>query len=298
MTKTVQAIFKILLRYLPFVALIYLALYLSDLQINLLLRPQNWAISGFSFVILTLVMFSRAIIWHRLLHRFGVTVPLRVAIQSYFRSILAKFIPGKVWPLISRAEIIGRHGYSVKHITLIGLVNQISGILSGLTVGLIGVLYFDLVPDSLGLLLPVVLITGSATAAMAARQTIPIPRWVLNRFTAADIRSTIKIPMIADIVGLQIINWGLMGLAYTLLIDSLGQSVGWMPVLLQPLANVSGILALVVPSGLGVREGVMVGYLMLASASFTTATAIALTCRVWSLASELTVSIWGWLLVR
>lgn len=295
-----QTILKIILRYLPFVALIYLSLYLSDLQINLLLWPQNWAISGFSFTILTLVLFSRAIIWHRLLHRFGVMVPLKVAIQSYFRSVLAKFIPGKVWPLISRAEIIGRHGYSVKFIMFIGLVNQISGILSGLLVGMIGILYFDLMPDSLDLLLPVVLITGSATVMTAARRTMPIPRWVLNRFITADIqdRSTIKIPMIADIVGLQIINWGLMGLAYALLIDSLGQSVGWMPVLLQPLANISGILALVVPSGLGVREGVMVGYLMLASVSFTAATAIALTCRVWSLASELIVSIWGWLLVR
>jgi uncharacterized membrane protein YbhN (UPF0104 family) len=53
------------------------------------------------------------------------------------------------------------------------------------------------------------------------------------------------------------------------------------PLLLQPLANNTGIISTFAPGGLGVKEGVMIGYLAKVVIPLAEATSISLASRMW-----------------
>jgi uncharacterized membrane protein YbhN (UPF0104 family) len=53
------------------------------------------------------------------------------------------------------------------------------------------------------------------------------------------------------------------------------------------LAGSIGIMAVFAPGGLGVREGILTGFLTLAGVDLPVATTIAVTSRLWFLAGEL-----------
>ncbi len=65
-----------------------------------------------------------------------------------------------------------------------------------------------------------------------------------------------------------------------------------------PLAGTLGIMAVIVPGGLGVRESVLVGYLNLAGLSLPEATTISITARLWFLIGEIFIFIVGIILDR
>jgi uncharacterized protein (TIRG00374 family) len=102
-----------------------------------------------------------------------------------------------------------------------------------------------------------------------------------------------KIPPLADLAVLSIISWLMLGGAYLVFMRAVGFNVGFFPLLLQPLANNIGIISFFAPSGLGVRESVMVGYLVLAGIPTREAISIAVVCRLWFFAEEVFIFIVG-----
>ena len=58
-------------------------------------------------------------------------------------------------------------------------------------------------------------------------------------------------------------------------------------ILLQPLANSAGVLAVVAPGGLGVREGVSLYFLREMDIALPTAAALAILARIWFLIAEI-----------
>ena len=65
-----------------------------------------------------------------------------------------------------------------------------------------------------------------------------------------------------------------------------------------PLAGTLGILAIVAPGGLGVREGILTGYLSLAGLPINEAMTIAIATRLWFLTGEIIIFFTGWILHR
>lgn len=55
-------------------------------------------------------MTSIGIVWGRVLHRFGVSVPTGRVIAWYFVGELGKYLPGGVWPVLGRGELARRGG--------------------------------------------------------------------------------------------------------------------------------------------------------------------------------------------
>ena len=70
--------------------------------------------------------------------------------------------------------------------------------------------------------------------------------------------------------------------------------IAWSVGLGFPLAATLGIMAVIAPGGLGAREGVLVGYLMLAGVPLAEATTISLASRLWFLVGEAFIFIVGW----
>ena len=286
-------IFRVFLNCLPIIAIVFAILYVFSLGLNIEIRQFNTVLAVLSLFLLVLVFFAGAVLWHRILWRFGVEVSFRQALVSQLRTTLMKYIPGKVWVHLGRANAVSEHGYSLEYCSVISVFSQFLAIVSGLLVGMFGVLLFDffVIPSLVFYILLVVLVLG---VFLSAREfTIPS---LNDRFVPRRLRSLLgqRIPPVADILLFSILHWMLLGAAYLTFIRAIGFEVDFSPVLLQPLANNIGILSYFAPGGLGVREGVMVGYLTWTGISGTEAMAISLAARLWFLVVEMFMFFIGW----
>ena len=287
---------KNVINLLPIIAFIFFSIYLFYNDFYLSINPHDFASLIFSFILLIFVFTLKSFLWHRVLHRFQVKISFKVAFSSQFKSIMMKYIPGKIWVIIGRASIISQEGYSFAYCSFISSFMQIITVISGLLVGLFGTLYFEFLflPSKISYMLLILLII----LFLIFSREIIIPGMNV-RFIPKFIRqyTGFKIPPVADILILSIIHWILMGYAFLLFFQSIVFNIGWYPIFLQPLANNIGILSAFTPGGLGVREGIMISYLSLEEFSIPEATTISITARFWFCIGELFVFIIG-LLIR
>ncbi|MGH9382995.1 MAG: hypothetical protein ACRD2N_01695 [Vicinamibacterales bacterium] len=72
----------------------------------------------------------------------------------------------------------------------------------------------------------------------------------------------------------------------------------WCVGLRFPLVTALGVMAFVAPGGVGVREGAIVGYLILVNVPVAEATTIALASRLWFLTGESFIFVSGWIADR
>ena len=74
--------------------------------------------------------------------------------------------------------------------------------------------------------------------------------------------------------------------------------IPWTLAFAFPLATTIGIVAVIAPGGVGVREGVLVGYLSSQGLPLELATTIAVASRLWFLIGEVGIFVVGWLCHR
>jgi hypothetical protein len=242
---------------------------------------------GLSVVVLLAAFFLRAFLWHRLLARFDVKVPFDVALTSQFRTTLTKYVPGKVWSMLSSAQVVAARGHSLRYCTYLAACLNLCQIVAGLMVGIVGALVFGFE----ALQHVVILVAAGCLIVFgwlfSRARTIPpkLRAWYV-RLTKAPVEVE-KFPPIADVLLLSAVFWILIGYAFWLFLAAVGFRANWSPVLLQPLAHNIGIIAVFAPAGLGVRESVMIGYLTtLADFTAGEATTVSVISRVWSLAVD------------
>jgi len=126
---------------------------------------------------------------------------------------------------------------------------------------------------------------------------------IVEKLIKKVLKRTITIPRLSFIPTIRIIPWFILywlfySAGFYFLVKSL--SIGEVPVataLAFPFAGTLGVMAIIAPGGLGVREGVMVTYLVLAGFSTQAAMSIAKAARLWYLIGEIFIFITG-LLIR
>jgi uncharacterized membrane protein YbhN (UPF0104 family) len=277
----VSLVFKLL----AIIAILFAALYLFRLDATTAIPKPDWFSSAMSLLLLFVVFFIKAFIWHRLLIRFHIHIGFKNAFTSQSKSILLKYIPGKIWGLLGRANIVAGLGFSLEYCSFVSAFCQFLMTATGLFIGMLGVILFEFFPIPplaafilLGILLAALLICSRENT---------IPSLTSNRLPGKikDFSGK-RIPPVADIILLSAIHWLFMGEAFLLFFKSLGYNPGLCPLLLQPLANNIGIISYFAPGGLGVREGVMIGYLAMAHIPLAGATSIALASRIWFFVAE------------
>jgi uncharacterized membrane protein YbhN (UPF0104 family) len=289
---------RLLAEWLPLVAFLAAAIYLwrSDLapEVRLVSVPLILGASA-----LQLVAFSmRAWLLHDMLGRFNIALPYPAAVSCTFKPILSKYIPGKVWLLVSTASLLDKYGVPFKRASVVVGIFQVTLAISGLVLGALALLAFQLpglseanrlllIFLSLGLL---ALLLGSSRCLNLARTHIPA---LQKRFsTPADF------PALSAPAFYAVLHWLVIGLAFALFLLSVDVNALWYPVVFQPLAINLGVLAVFVPGGLGVREGAMAAYLTLADISLNYALALAVAARVWFFAGEVITFFLGLLVDR
>lgn len=248
------------------------------------LRP-GYATAALGVLVAHLV--GRALLWHLLTRDLDVAIGWRQALASWSVSLLGKYVPGKVFYLLARLEPYRREGRSKSQVTVAFGIETVAALIAQLGTVLVALWLADLGPlQPARPFLPLLLIVMAV--GLHPRIIEPTLNLGLRLLRRPPTRIVLTYCQLLRVVGAYLINWQMFGLGFFLLLNSVypvpiedvAFVVGAMSV-----ATVAGILALVVPSGLGVREGLL-ALLLAAIIPAPVAALVALAQRGWVLIGE------------
>lgn len=220
-----------------------------------------------------------------------ITLKLKIALspsetlKSWFYSQLGKYLPGKVWLLLSRFYFYESRGKSKKSIS-VALYFEIVTIIAAAGLIFLAALIFH---REIWLFYSwrqsgwLVLLLLLGFVSLHPRVLQKILNWILVQFKWEPISLSISYSNILWILFVCIVSWVVGGVGFYLFVDSVYPVAPQYILFLTGALAISstlGLIAIFAPSGLGVREGILV-YLL----SFTMATPVAviisILTRIW-----------------
>ena len=278
-----KSLFKILL-YLSLGFFIYYLYRLDYLVLGQLdFRPAPLVLS---LLLLFAGFVGSALSWGFLLRKHHIRVSGAQAVVSHGLYVFAKYIPGKLWVVVGRAGLVqALTGSSLRELSFISLKEQFIYILLGLLLSVVPVYLLD----GAGWYLLILLLTILGLALMLFSPAVHrLGLYLLGRV----FRKTMEIPVISlrDFVqasGVVLAYWLLWTAGFYLLLASVLGSLPLIAAFAFPLSVSYGVLALFMPGGIGVREGIITAFLVLAGVELEMAITLSVVSRLWFVAGEL-----------
>ncbi len=116
---------------------------------------------------------------------------------------------------------------------------------------------------------------------------------MIGKIFKKELEIPMKYSQILKVVLMFIGNWLIVGYGFFILVRSVNPAVGWNEMLFCAgvfgISAIMGILAIFAPSGLGVREGIILAGLMLIMPE-SDAAVISVISRLWQSIAELTLA--------
>ena len=240
-----------------------------------------------SAVLVLLYYLGSALVWWLILTHSGLRAPRAPVVATWGKSILARYVPGNVFQFVSRAWMSHRQGLDVDRVSAGMVYEQVLNVAGALavTAALFPFWHFHRSDTSWALL------------ALPAIVVALHPR-VFARLAAVALRLVRRPPLtqvlpFRTVLGLLLAFaglWLLAGLAMWTLaaaVTTVGASAYPEITAGFAMAFVAGMVVFFVPSGIGVREGVLAAATATVFASGGVALAWALLARLWQTALEL-----------
>lgn len=274
---------KKLFNILIFVSFIFLFIYLmkADLIIPELPHPL-WLIP--SLLLLFGGFYVSTLSWKRALKTHNINISHRDAIVSHGQAIFAKYIPGKIWVILGRASYISDGKKDLKNTSLVSFKEQLIYTWVGFTISAIPtVIFYGLEWISIILLLMIVLLTVFLFSPPIHRWSLNIIQKILKReFELPPINFRKSLPMIFA----TSMIWLCWTLSFYFFMRIFSAEITPLMAIAFPLSVCFGLIAILLPGGLGLREGIIVGYLVLAGMDVETATTISFLNRLAFISGE------------
>jgi glycosyltransferase 2 family protein len=211
--------------------------------------------------------------WHVAVN--SLSVVNKVSFAQSFATVntsgLTRYVPGKVWNLALQMYWLTKLGISKSLVVYVNLINLFVGIITEVILGLA---YLLLASDKIPLSTTLSLLAALLALDLGViRFQSHIFNWLIaliNRLFKRDLpRSNVPAMLMVRLHVIQFVSCFLFGIGAYLLCLGLGYSLepreGLLIMASLLLSEVGGILAILAPGGLGVREGIM--YAMLTGAS-------------------------------
>lgn len=256
------------------------------------LRNHRWSIEP-GWALLALLALEAAWLfeldtWRSILAGLGGALPFGRAAEIWYLSNIIRYLPGNVWQFLGMAEMAAEDGVSrVSTLTSI-ILHQAISTAAGL---MLAAIYFAAAGKTewVERFRPVLWLVPLGLLLLQPR----LLEAILNRALAAVKRPPVQVTLTWGQVWVllfrYIIVWLMLGLAFAALVRSL-VPVGWSDVpgliVTWVTAYTAGYLSMLTPSGLGVREGVMV-LLLSESMPVSSAVVVSIIARLWMIAGEL-----------
>lgn len=261
-----------------------------------------------SFALLVGVYLAHAMLWRRIMADLEIgRIPVTAALRVYFLASLGRYLPGKLWQLAGLAVLAGRAGLPAGPATAAALLGQGGFLTTGLL--FLGItlpewrVAFDVdAPVTLPLTLGAgLLATGSALlwilVATPAGHSFRL-RIARALGPAAGARATAAFALADRVRPVDAalwatgyaLSWIVLGAAFVLFAGAFHPAVDDAPRYVAgtvAAAYLMGYLFVIVPAGLGVREGAMFVLLQRIMPEPGAALVVSVLSRVWFTAAEL-----------
>jgi uncharacterized membrane protein YbhN (UPF0104 family) len=263
---------------------------LAELEtIEFSVRP--WRIVG-SFLMLAILFPVYGKLWQYILSKMGHAIAYRESMRIWFLSQAGRYVPGKIWFALGRIYLCERAGVPRSAAT-VAMALELALVLASAIVafGIASLLSPALARREylVGLLLVPVVVAAVHPAVI---------RWVLKRFKRLPADFDLSYPDILKILGFYVICWGIYGVGFHLIgtafwvsgappgFYSQGPAVIPQMIGVNSIAWAGGLLSVVTPAGLGVREGIS-GVLLSGLVEKPYPSLIPLVARLWVTIAEL-----------
>ena len=267
-------------------------------------RLLDWHVLTAAFVIGLLSPALTMLGWRVLLADLGTRLALPPAASIFFVGQLGKYVPGSVWTVVMQAEMGHRLRVPRRRMAATGLVMLALSVLGG---AIVAVPALPLLRSKSQIALSPWEIALGVLATLLFLALLWPP--VLNALIARGLRLIRRDPLehalsgsgIAYCMLFIVAAWIANGLSVLLLASALAPDDAGSLVLVClsgfALASVAGMVAVILPAGVGLREGVMV--LMLTSVmSPAGATAVVVLIRFFNVLADVLWALTGWLWAR
>ena len=250
-----------------------------------------------SFVPAALGTWLTMVGWRVILADLGSPLHLAPAGGVFFVGQLGKYLPGSVWTVLVQADMASHLHVPRRRTGVTGLVTIGLSVLTGLLVGLpaLPLLLQRSAGSSGWLLLAVPLLVVLVWPALLNR----LIAWGLRVLRREPLEETLSTRAILTTVGLYALAWVLFGVHILVLALAVGGGTGVTLASLTgyALAGSLGMLTVILPAGLGARDGILA--IVLASAMpLSAGTAVALVSRFVVTLVDVLAAAAGWAYAR
>jgi uncharacterized membrane protein YbhN (UPF0104 family) len=241
-----------------------------------------------SILLFWVYKFADALLWHYITVKNHCSIPLEKAVIAWMYSMLGKFVPGTVFYVGGRLYFYSREGASKKLVSFCFIFENVCTLLAATSLFIISLFFInaDFINQYkyLAVLFLVLLFVLINPFFIKTGMNL-----LLKIFKKNPIEISISYKDIFFIIMLYIVNWLILGLGFYMLVNSI--------VVVEirdfffiagsyALACIIGILAVFAPSGIGVRESIMVLTLR-AIISEPIAIVVSVIARIWATIGEL-----------
>lgn len=281
-----KTMFKTIYKILIYVSIVFLVVYLyrfDYLCFNII--EFNYTYLVLSVFLLCLGFFVSMLSWWNILRVYNINIKALFAVYSHGISIFAKYIPGKIWVILGRAYKVSSKSVSFKLISVLSLKEQLLYILLGLLISFPSVfIYYNFSYYTI-----VVFVSILALSVLLFSKVFH--KFVINIFQRV-FKKKLNVPLLEfnkslKVSGFILIYWGLWIFAFYFFVKSVMPDVAFISAFAFPISVCYGVLAIIMPGGIGVREGIMVLFLTSTGINVETAVTISVASRLWFISGEI-----------
>ncbi len=252
-------------------------------------KDASFTFEAYSLILSTLIFafsyFIQIWAWYLITLKLNIAISFRETLESWFYSQLGKYLPGKVWILLSRFYFYESKGKSKKAISIALYFETVTVIGAAYLIFLAALIFQDekwsLSPwRQSGWLFPLLVLGLVSLHPWVLEKML---NWVLVRFKREPLSLSISYVDVLWILFVCIISWIVGGVGFCFFVGSV------YPVPLHAIlfltgalaiSSTLGLIALFAPSGLGVKEGALVYFLSFMMAT-PVAVVISIFTRIW-----------------
>jgi uncharacterized membrane protein YbhN (UPF0104 family) len=274
---------KKLFNLLIIISFLFICIYLWKQDLIIPVLPYKQWIAP-SLLLLFAGFYVSTISWSTALRVHGRSISHRDAVVSHGQAVFAKYIPGKVWVILGRASYISGNKSDLKNNSFVSLKEQLVYTWVGFVISAIPTLIFYGI-QWITILLVLIILLLSLFLFVPTVHYLTVR--VLKKITGRDI----ELPVINFRKSLPVILstsliWAAWTLSFYFFMRIFSSDIDGVMAFAFPLSVCFGLIAIILPGGLGLREGIIIGYLTLAGMDIETATTISFLNRFAFIAGE------------
>lgn len=276
---------KTVLKILIYVSIIALLFYLYNIDFLVFRNIElNYSYFIISVVFLILGFIFSAISWKVALKLHGINISNKKAIVSHGLPVFAKYIPGRIWTIIGRAALVENENVGIKKRSFISLKEQLVYLCLGFLISIYPIIQTDKIKNYSWIIISFTLLLFLLLFSRSIQR-------LFENIWNSIFKRKIDLPKIntKDFFQLTLsisIYWIFWTVGFYFLLVSVFDIIPVYYAFAFPLSISIGLISIIFPGGIGVREGIITLFLISNGVSPEMAIPFSILARVWFLIGE------------